>query len=278
MKKIRLHPVFLLLILVLVLMGKWLIVLGSLAAIMIHEGAHYIVARLLGYRLSRLVLMPYGAVLYTDEELLPNDEVYIMIAGPASNFFFAALLMAMWWLFPKTYPYTYILCQAHVAIGTFNLLPLYPLDGSKLVLSLAKNRQKTLKVLKIMGIVASILFAAGFVVTAFFKINYSLGIIGVLLFAGSITADSKERYIHLCNQLSYLKAFSLPLEKKRIIVNSQITLSKILRTMKPYAIYEIEVVDNSFNTIAVIKEKQLEQLILTSKRNMKIGEILWKIN
>jgi hypothetical protein len=48
--------------------------------------------------------------------------------------------------------------------------------------------------------------------------------------------------------------------------------------MKPYAIYEIEVVDNSFNTIAVIKEKQLEQLILTSKRNMKIGEILWKIN
>src|SRR5690554_6494290 len=197
MKKIKLHPFFLLLILVFVLLGKWQIALYSLLAVLLHEGAHFIVARLLGYRLSKLTLMPYGAVLYTDEELLPMDEAYISVAGPAGNFLIAALIMALWWLLPQTYGYIYIFCHANVVIGTFNLLPFYPLDGSRLILSLSKNRQKTLKILKIMGIVASFLFMAGFMASAFFEINFSLGIIGVLLFAGSFNADNKERYVHL---------------------------------------------------------------------------------
>ncbi|MFW5780391.1 MAG: site-2 protease family protein [Bacillota bacterium] len=274
MKKIKLHPVFLIMILAFILLGKWLIVLSSLIAVLLHEGAHFLVARLLGYRLSRLTLMPYGAVLYSDDQLLSMDEAYISIAGPAANFLIAAVIMAMWWLFPETYSYTYIFCHANVAIGTFNLLPIYPLDGSKLLLSLSKNRQKTLKVVKILGIVFSILFALGFIVTAFYEINFSFGIISILLFAGSFTSDNKERYIHLCNQLSYLKDFSQPIEKKKIIVNNDITLSKLLRSIKPHALYEIEVVDKCFNTIAVIKEKQLENMLYNNSRNDKIGDIL----
>lgn len=278
MKKIKVHPLFLALMLVLMVSGKWLVLCSALFAVILHEYFHFLTAKIKGYRLIQLTFMPYGAVLSSEEHIMPDDEIFIAAAGPISNLVVAIMIIALWWIFPAVYVYTLDFFRANLAVGVFNVLPAYPLDGARIVLCLSRNRNKAMKVLKIVGIAVSVLFMAGFIISAFFKINYTLGIASVFLFAGSMTGADKESYIHMCNQLSYLKDFNRPLEKKHIIINSDVAIKSIIKMLKPYAIFKVEVVDKSMNTVAIIKEQQLEEIFLTMKGYTTVGEAIERLN
>lgn len=278
MKKVRVHPLFLALLLALIVWGKWLILCSAIFAVIIHEYFHYLAAKIKGYRLIQLTFMPYGAVLSSKEHIMPDDETFIAAAGPLSNLVIVIVIIALWWLYPAVYVYTLDFFKANLAIGAFNVLPAYPLDGARIALSLSKNRNRTMKILKIIGIVISFLLMAAFVASAFFDINYTLGIASVFLFAGSISGNQKENYIHLCNQVSYLKDFNRPLEKKHIIINSDVAIKNIVKMLRPYAIFKVEVVDKSLNTVAIIKEQQLEEIFLTMKGNTTVGDAIERLN
>lgn len=276
MKKIRLHPIFLVLIIVLIFTGKWVALCTGILAVILHEYAHLIAAKMRGYRLFHLTLMPYGAVLCAEENIKECDETFIFIAGPLANFAIATIIVAFWWIKPSSYSYTLDFYRANIAIGLFNLLPAYPLDGARLLLGIAKNRKRMLTILKIVGVVLSFVFMVGFIISAFFKINFTLGIASIMLFSGSIIETKKERYLHLCRQISCLKDFSHPIEKRNIIVNKNVAISKLVRMLKPYAVYEIDVIDNSMKKIATIKEQDFERIIMTENSNIPIGEVISK--
>lgn len=277
MTRIKVHPLFLALILFLIAIGKWDILLSTILAVLIHEYFHYLAAKLRGYRLTHLTFMPYGAVLYCDDRILSDDELIIAAAGPISNLFVAIIILASWWLFPCIYGYSLSFFRANLAIGVFNILPAYPLDGAKIILSLAKSRQKAMKTLKILGIILSFFLMILFIISSvFYDINYTLGIASVFVFAGSMIGHKKECYVHLCNQLSYLKDYNHPLEKKHIVVTTNVTIKRILKMLKPYTIVKLEVVDNAMNTIAVIQESQLEEIFLATKLNTTILQALKK--
>lgn len=277
MKKVKLHPFFLLLIAMLIFMGKWVALSTGILAVILHEYAHLIAARMRGYRLFQLTLMPYGAVLSTDENIKVSDETFIFIAGPLANFAIATIIVAFWWIKPASFAYTLDFYRANIAIGLFNLLPAYPLDGARLLLGVAKNRKRMLSILKLVGVLLSFAFMAGFVISAFFKINFTLGIASIMLFVGSMVETKKERYMHLCRQISYLKDFSHPIEKKYITINANVAISRLVRMLKPYAVYEIDVVDNAMKKIATIKEEDFERVIMTEDSNKPIGEVVSKL-
>jgi stage IV sporulation protein FB len=271
MKKIKLHPLFLLLAAIFVFSGKWQQLAASFAAVVLHECSHFLTARARGYRLFDLTVMPFGALLSTDENILPSDEAIIIWAGPFSNFCTAIGVMALWWAAPSSYAYTLEFFRANVVIGAFNLLPAYPLDGARLLLSMSKNRHKMIKAGRVFGMVVSVLLMAGFIVSGFFTINYTLGLASVTLFVGSVSDIKKERYIHVCRQLAYLKDLSRPLEKKRYAVHENLPIKQIMKILKPQAVYEIEIIDNTMKTLAVLNESQLEQLLMRQK-NMTAGQ------
>lgn len=274
MKKISVHPLFLLLLAALMFMGRWALLCSSVLAVAIHELCHYLAARIKGYRLIKLTLMPYGAIMYAEERIVSDDEILISAAGPMSNLFICVFVIALWWLFPALYSYTIDFFYANFAIGAFNLLPAYPLDGSKIILSMVKNRKKAMNILKIIGIAISFVFLALFVISTFFAVNYTYMIAGVLLFVGSVGEKNKERYIHICNQISYLKDFNHPLEKKYIVINHTVPIRRIIKMLKPYCIYKIEVVNEAMNTLFFIGEQQFEDIMLKNKPNTPIGKAI----
>lgn len=272
MKKIKLHPLFILLAAAFAFSGKWQTLAASFFAVILHEFCHFFAARSRGYLLFELTVMPFGAILSTDENILPSDEAFILWAGPFGNFCTAICIIALWWLFPSSYAYTLEFFRANMVIGAFNLLPAYPLDGARLLLSMSKNRQKIVKLERSFGIVISAAFMIGFVVSAFFSINYTLGLAAVTIFAGSVFDIKKERYIHVCAQLPYLKDLSRPLEKKRYVVHESLPLKRFLKILKPQAVYEIEIVDNYMKKIALLNETQLEEILLGTDRNITAGQ------
>jgi Zn-dependent protease len=68
-----------------------------------------------------------------------RDEILVSIAGPASNFILASLISIIIKLISPPLDITYYLYQfisLNIFLAVFNLLPIWPLDGSKIFLNL----------------------------------------------------------------------------------------------------------------------------------------------
>jgi len=73
-----------------------------------------------------------------------RDTAYISLSGPLANFILAFLVAAIWRILIYFFPllndalifFFLPLVQANIALGIFNLLPFYPLDGEKVLLGL----------------------------------------------------------------------------------------------------------------------------------------------
>ena len=132
--RLRIHPLFLAAGLVSAFTGDLLLFLAAALAAAEHECAHAFVARRYGFALDKLVLMPYGAVLSGDiAGIGKKQELAVLVAGPLANAVTALAFVALWWLFPETYPYTEAAASVSFSLFLVNLLPAYPLDGGRIL-------------------------------------------------------------------------------------------------------------------------------------------------
>lgn len=136
-------------------------IISLIIAITIHEFCHALVADQLGdptpRSQDRLTLNPlkhldplgtlmlfvakfgWGKPVPIDPYNLKNprrDELLIALAGPASNIFLAFSISILKNFLPIPYTITYILIATNISLAIFNLLPIPPLDGSKIFLNL----------------------------------------------------------------------------------------------------------------------------------------------
>lgn len=112
------------------------------ASILIHELCHSLVARAEGGHVDKITLFIFGGVAQIDEEpKTPLREFFMAAAGPAMSLVLAALAYlgfastagrgAPWWVWA---PLEY-LAVINLAVGIFNLLPGFPLDGGRVLRS-----------------------------------------------------------------------------------------------------------------------------------------------
>lgn len=99
-----------------------------------HELGHFLCARFYKWRIERIFLWVFGGTMETDEAFRRpiKEEFFVTLAGPFQNVLvFIILIFLPKDLFPESV-YTLIL-QYNGAILLGNLLPIWPLDGGKLV-------------------------------------------------------------------------------------------------------------------------------------------------
>lgn len=122
-------PGFLLLVGLLALLDEGGVLPWAAAAAGVHELGHYIAVRIQGGRVARLRLTLSGGALELDgrRPLTYAGELAAILAGPG-----ASLLLA-WWaagLGEKRW----VLAGLSLCLGWFNLLPVWPLDGGRVLL------------------------------------------------------------------------------------------------------------------------------------------------
>jgi len=106
-----------------------------LSIILIHEMGHVLAASYFSWRIKKITLLPFGGVVEVDEHgnrpLI--EEAIVTIAGPIQHLFLIgmALLLNELALFPTFIYHSFI--EFNLMVLVFNLLPIWPLDGGKLI-------------------------------------------------------------------------------------------------------------------------------------------------
>lgn len=115
----------------------WLVV-GILVAVLGHEVAHAVSARLLGFRVHRIVATLWGGhTAYDGTGSTPGRAALIAVSGPVANLLLAGVGWASVVVLPSpASEFAWSFVVLNLLLAGFNLLPGLPLDGGQVVESL----------------------------------------------------------------------------------------------------------------------------------------------
>lgn len=129
------------LILLVILCGRfnYLLIIGFI--ILFHDLGHIIVMRIYKIKINRIIILPFGSII--DSDIKYNEESYIKFFIGIAGVFNQLLLYLLFYYLYKYGLISYlsycIFLKYNKYIIVFNLLPIYPLDGLKIVSSLVEN-------------------------------------------------------------------------------------------------------------------------------------------
>ena len=196
--KIKVHWSFLLLGILMLVYGKFATFACCMICVLLHEMGHSIVGRRLGYKLNIITLLPYGAMLSGDNSVFSKgDEIKIAVAGPIVNAVLIIISTPIYLILPikLNFLWEFIICNIYTL--SFNLLPVYPLDGGRILLSALTSKMpysKARKISKIIGYSITSVFFVLFFLSFFSGLNYMLGINALFMLIGLIDDDKKVYY------------------------------------------------------------------------------------
>ncbi len=271
-RAVRLHPAF-------IAVGVWFCFTGNLFPFFLscivaiqHECAHAFAAAKLGYKLNKIVLMPYGAVIDGDlRDITLKDEIVVAICGPLCNLLTAGFFAALWWFFPITYAFTDTACFSSLAIALVNLLPAYPLDGGRILrcfltraflkntAETAKAEMKSQKVCKMVTFAFAFVSLIAFILTCIGK-NYNLSL---LAFGGFLAMGAKGNHDKnaVYDRLDYSHKDSLKkgVELRRVAVLGSCPIKNTLKFVSRGTYLVLEVYDEKERHLFDLTQNELSK-------------------
>lgn len=212
----KIHPFYYFFVLTSVFTGNFKNFILFNTIIIVHEFGHFSMALLLNWRVEKILLLPFGGVTIFNEDLNRPmiEEFLILICGP---------------LFQLIFVYFFkddTLNNYSTILLIFNLLPIYPLDGSKL-LNLFFNLFLSFKKSHLFTIYFS--FLSLFLILI--KYDFSLMLVLIFLFIFFKVFDELKNHKNIFNRFlleRYTKDFNF---KKCKVIKSD-NLKKMKRDYK----------------------------------------------
>ncbi len=139
--RIIIHPLFFVVVIITIIYSATIFLFALLAAVLLHEFAHAMTARYFGVASKKFVLMPFGGAMEIECSFLTSRQKnIILLAGPIVSLLASLIFGVIVWLFPEYFIVFEYLVSANFLIGAMNLLPIYPLDGGKMLSSILKPK------------------------------------------------------------------------------------------------------------------------------------------
>ncbi|OUM87201.1 MAG: hypothetical protein BAA01_09010 [Bacillus thermozeamaize] len=162
----RIHLLFWLVMLGSVVTGHFLEVITLFGIVLIHELGHVSMARGLNWTVREVVMLPFGGVARMEvRRESVREEIMVILAGPLMNMLMLPFAWLFGWLGWWNLLWVDYFVSANLFIAGFNLLPVPPLDGGRLLLAVSYRFASYLRALRqaaiagVLGAVALFLFS-----------------------------------------------------------------------------------------------------------------------
>ncbi|MDF2647363.1 MAG: peptidase family [Paenibacillus sp.] len=134
----RFHPLFTLIMIGSAITGYFLEAVTLFGIVLVHEMGHLAAANGFGWRVREVQLLPFGGVLVVDElgTAPTHEELIVSLAGPLQHVWMILVALLMKWVDVGASSWWDYFIEANLMIGLFNLIPVMPLDGGKVMQSL----------------------------------------------------------------------------------------------------------------------------------------------
>ena len=183
--RLKIHYTFYIFLFFIIYFNNIKLFLAYFIALFIHEYSHYLLSKTYNKMSQNITIYPFGmnvSVNMCNQNQIKKISIFLI--GPLVNILLLLCTIVLWWCYPISFYYTRDFAFANFCLGVFNLIPIYPLDGGNIVLNLfisAKLKQKVLKIMKILAIIVSVFFMLLFILSCFYKINFSCFCISLFL-------------------------------------------------------------------------------------------------
>lgn len=231
MPTIYIHPILLIFFVIAFLTGTFTELVIILSIVLIHELGHYTVAHVFKWRIKHIMLWVFGGVMQTEEHGNKDmlEEILVTIAGPFQHIII--------------YGVTYLLAQGHVIPGSiidiiyfyntiillFNLLPIWPLDGGKL-LFLCLSCLFPYRHAYHMVIISSIIACLSLLILQLFLFPFTLSafLITCFLLLENINEWRHRFYVFIRFLLNRYKSGNVNKQKSTLVIPANYTLMDVL--------------------------------------------------
>ncbi len=229
-KKINISPFFLFIILISFLSGLFREIICLFIIIVIHELGHIVLSLKYGWKIKKIDLTICGGFITYDDVIDKafKEEFLISIAGFLSQIILFILLILLNKIHVIDDGTLFILNKYNLSVLLFNLIPIYPLDGSKIIYNILCIYLPYKKALRLIDMVSIISILAIILLILFInvKIEYSYIIIFTFIIKKIIMHIKDvpylfnklllERYVYpiKVNKYNYIDGYDLKLFKR----------------------------------------------------------------
>lgn len=259
-------------------------VIISFLWVILHEFAHIVVASKFGCKFNNFNIGILGAKaeLSDIDELTERQKLILYLAGPFFNIFMAVLTCFLYDYFNWQFIRSSILIN--LFLGLFNLLPAYPLDGSRVSeILLAKKflYKKSKKITEVFSfIVSGILFLIFIIMTLLHKVNISLFLSIILITYMTFLEREKTMYILMGDMIKKIRKLKKHkyIENKSISVYYKKGLVNVLTLVDKNRFNSFYALNDDMELIGIIHEDELIKALkdygnITLEEYIKIRKI-----
>jgi stage IV sporulation protein FB len=279
---IKTSPVFIILAAVGVCLGYFAKGLVLVATVLLHEMAHLMVAKVLGFKIREVVFFPLGGVVRIEGlfQLSPAREIIIAAAGPITN-----ILLAFFTIESELYK---VIGESNansfIAINTviagFNLIPALPLDGGRILRAILSWRWGIVRATKFVTalgrIIAVIMFISAVYKGLVNPLSITMAAASFFLFFASGTERKMAPSLMIKQAESKKKQlFSRGMLKSRsFAVAYNTSVKKVINSFLPGYYHIIFVIGNNGKVMGKISEEELIKGIMEYGYNTEIGRLI----
>ncbi|QOS80796.1 M50 family metallopeptidase [Paenibacillus sp. JNUCC31] len=267
--RISFHPFFVIIMMASLITGHFIELITLFTIVFIHECGHAAAAALLGCRVLSIQMLPFGGVAIIEDggNITARREIMIALAGPLQNMLMVGIVLLLKYGSVGDPVFLDYIIKGNLLIALFNLLPVLPLDGGKIVqalVSLFAPYYTTLMWTYRISIVCSagvIVFAISRWFAGGYGLPLNILLIGLFLFYSNVTdyRNIPYRFIRfLMNREGTFAQYAATGSLAQPIISFPAKpLEPILRLLKRERYHMIYVMNRQGRILAVLPEQRI---------------------
>lgn len=235
--------------------------------IILHEFAHILMCKKYNVKIYAMKLYITGtkAEIYGIDDITDKQRLLIYIVGPLFNIVMAIALYVV----SRNIQNIYITQSIYINIGIAicNLIPAYPLDGSKIYEVLLNKKylyKKSKSILIVISYGISIMLLILFVITKYIhNLNISLLFAAILIFYSTFLEKRNVMYLIISNIFSKKRRFKNKeyIENRNISIYYKTSLVKALSLLDRNRFNFFYVLDENLRVISIVYENELIEML-----------------